>query len=214
MVLLRTPCTVLSFWGVIKQLSLSLRVMWSTFHFIYRLVMFTTLSAVRTVMLLYQLGFWLFQRVRVPYFIILVANYFVGDRKYDNDVPFRKFKRQLFHASISAILEPLRAAMERPVVRRCPDGHYRRVIFDLAAYIADYPEQVLLAGVVQNWCAKYVLIQSLSYSLIIIFTVGVLLFPTTLMVQVVAELENSQKNLWIHGTHKSSGMSMGLTTMY
>ncbi len=35
--------------------------------------------------------------------------------------------------------------MTTPVVRQCPDGHYRRVIFDIGPFIADYPEQVLLA---------------------------------------------------------------------
>lgn len=47
--------------------------------------------------------------------------------------------------------------MTTPVVLRCPDGHFRRVIFDLAAFIADYPEQVYLAGTVQGWCPKFVL---------------------------------------------------------
>jgi hypothetical protein len=46
--------------------------------------------------------------------------------------------------------------MTNPVVRRCPDSHYRRVIFDLAAFIADYPEQVYLSGVVQGWCPRLV----------------------------------------------------------
>ncbi|KAF8834044.1 hypothetical protein BDN67DRAFT_915727 [Paxillus ammoniavirescens] len=77
-----------------------------------------------------------------------------AERKYDNDPAFCKFKRQLYHCSISAILQSLKAGMTTPVIRRCPDGHYRRVIYDLAAYIADYPEQVLLAGIVQNWCPK------------------------------------------------------------
>ncbi|KAG2132998.1 hypothetical protein DEU56DRAFT_914025 [Suillus clintonianus] len=77
-----------------------------------------------------------------------------ADRKYDNDVHFRTFKRQLYHSSIAAILQPLRAPMTTPIVRQCPDGHFRRVIYDLAAFIADYPEQVMLAGIVQNWCAK------------------------------------------------------------
>lgn len=80
----------------------------------------------------------------------------IGDRKFDNDVPFRKFKRQLYHSSIAAILRTLGPAMTTLVVRQCPDGHWRRVIYDLAAFIADYPEQVLLAGIVQNWCPKYV----------------------------------------------------------
>ncbi|KAI9431608.1 hypothetical protein H4582DRAFT_2084787 [Lactarius indigo] len=44
--------------------------------------------------------------------------------------------------------------MTTPVVRRCPDGHFRRVIFDLIAFIADYPEQVMLTGIIQGWCPK------------------------------------------------------------
>jgi hypothetical protein len=61
----------------------------------------------------------------------------------------------MYHDTIATILRPLKSAMKTPVIRRCPDGHLRRVIYDLAAYIADYPEQVYLAGVVQNWCPKY-----------------------------------------------------------
>ncbi|KAJ3513069.1 hypothetical protein NMY22_g15152 [Coprinellus aureogranulatus] len=77
-----------------------------------------------------------------------------SDRKYDNDVEFRKFKRVLYHKSITRILSSLRPGMTEPVVLRCPDGHYRRVIFELASFIADYPEQVTLAGVVQGWCTR------------------------------------------------------------
>ena len=39
---------------------------------------------------------------------------------------------------------------------QCSDGHYRRVIWGIGPYIADYPEQALLACIVQNWCAKCV----------------------------------------------------------
>jgi hypothetical protein len=46
--------------------------------------------------------------------------------------------------------------LTQPVIRRCPDGHFRRVIYDLIAFIADYPEQVTLAGIIQGWCAKLV----------------------------------------------------------
>ena len=46
--------------------------------------------------------------------------------------------------------------MITPVVRRCPDGHFRHVIFDLINFIADYPEQVMLTGIVQGWCPKQV----------------------------------------------------------
>jgi Plavaka transposase len=75
-----------------------------------------------------------------------------GDCKYDNNTEFRKFKRRLYHASLTRILQPLGHGMSRPGVYRCPDGHFQRVIFDLATFIADYPEQVALAGTVQGWC--------------------------------------------------------------
>ena len=44
--------------------------------------------------------------------------------------------------------------MEKPEVVHCPDGHYRRAIYGIGPYIADYPEQVLLACIVQNWCGQ------------------------------------------------------------
>jgi len=77
-----------------------------------------------------------------------------GDRRYDDDLAFRRFKRQMYHDTIAAILSPLKSGMIVPVIRRCPDGHFRRVIYDLASYIADYPEQIYLAAVVQYWCPK------------------------------------------------------------
>lgn len=85
---------------------------------------------------------------------------FLAARKEDNDATFRSFKKKLYHASISAILQPVKPAMMTPVVRRCPDGHWRRVIYDLAAFIADYPEQVMLSGIVQGWCSKYVVVSN------------------------------------------------------
>lgn len=85
------------------------------------------------------------------------ADIVLDDRKDDNDVAFRKFKRQLYHSSIEMILSALKAGMTVAVILRCPDGHFRCVIYDLAAYIADYPEQVYLAGIVQGWCPRYVI---------------------------------------------------------
>lgn len=64
------------------------------------------------------------------------------------------FCHQLFHSSLGTILEPLRLAMTTPEVTQCPDGYFRRVIYGLGPYIADYPEQALLASVVQGWCPK------------------------------------------------------------
>ena len=44
--------------------------------------------------------------------------------------------------------------MEKPEVVHYRDGHYRRTIYGLGPYIADYPEQVLLACIVQGWCPR------------------------------------------------------------
>ncbi|KAI5994569.1 hypothetical protein F5J12DRAFT_907243 [Pisolithus orientalis] len=44
--------------------------------------------------------------------------------------------------------------MMTPEVLHCPDGHVHRIIYGLGPYIADYPEQVLLACIVQNWCGQ------------------------------------------------------------
>jgi len=77
-----------------------------------------------------------------------------ADQKYKDDDKFRMFRCQLFHSSLSTILKPLQTAMTTPEVTQCPDGHFRRVIYGLGPYIADYPEQALLASVVQGWCPK------------------------------------------------------------
>lgn len=74
------------------------------------------------------------------------------ERKHKKDPVLRKFRRQLFHASLSAILQPLKPGMTTPEITRCPDGHLRKVIYGLGPYIADYPEQVLAACIVQGWC--------------------------------------------------------------
>ncbi|KAM5535294.1 hypothetical protein V8D89_010979 [Ganoderma adspersum] len=46
----------------------------------------------------------------------------------------------------------LKPGMLVPEVVRCPDGHFRRVIWGIGPYVADYPEQVLVANIVQGWC--------------------------------------------------------------
>ncbi|KAI0632415.1 hypothetical protein C8Q77DRAFT_1218797 [Trametes polyzona] len=76
------------------------------------------------------------------------------DRQYTGDAQFRRFRRQLFHTSLHTILQSLRPGMTTPEVVRCADNHYRHMIYGLGPYIADYPEQVLLACIVQGWCAK------------------------------------------------------------
>ncbi|KAG1830978.1 hypothetical protein DFJ58DRAFT_719599 [Suillus subalutaceus] len=67
---------------------------------------------------------------------------------------YRKYHWQLFHSSISKILENLRPGMTKPEVVRFGDGHYQRVIYGLGPYIADYEEQVLLVCIVRSWCPR------------------------------------------------------------
>lgn len=44
--------------------------------------------------------------------------------------------------------------MEEAEIVRYGDGYYRRTIYGLGPYIADYPEQCLLGCIVQNWCGR------------------------------------------------------------
>jgi len=84
------------------------------------------------------------------YFILICLN--VADEAPKNDLAFHCFCCQLFHSSIAAVLDSLKPYMTVPAVTLCPDGHFHWVIYGLGPYIADYPEQVLLTGLVQGWC--------------------------------------------------------------
>ena len=70
----------------------------------------------------------------------------------------------MFHASLVEILRTLKPGMSMPEVVKCPDGHFQRGIWGLGPYIADYPEQVLLTCIVQNWCPKYVTFLSTDFT--------------------------------------------------
>ncbi|KAJ8473947.1 hypothetical protein ONZ51_g7542 [Trametes cubensis] len=70
-------------------------------------------------------------------------------RQFNDDAKFRKFRRQLFHTSISRILSSLKDYMESPDVVLCND---RKCYAFERPYIADYPEQALLTSIVQGWC--------------------------------------------------------------
>ncbi|KAH7930534.1 hypothetical protein BV22DRAFT_1191146 [Leucogyrophana mollusca] len=76
------------------------------------------------------------------------------NRQYTNDDDFRTFRRHLFHSSLSHILRSLTPAMTQPEIVRFGDGHFRRVVYGLGPYIADYEEQAILAAIVRNWCPK------------------------------------------------------------
>ncbi|KAJ6591937.1 hypothetical protein B0H10DRAFT_1925050 [Mycena sp. CBHHK59/15] len=75
-------------------------------------------------------------------------------RQYAGSKEFRKFRRQLFHSSIARILQPLKPYMTKTRITRCADGHFRRAIYGLGPYIANYPEQALLTCIVQGHCPR------------------------------------------------------------
>ncbi|KAH6904046.1 hypothetical protein BKA70DRAFT_1373674 [Coprinopsis sp. MPI-PUGE-AT-0042] len=75
-------------------------------------------------------------------------------KDHAEDPHFRKFRRQLFHTSLRYILSSLKPYMSTPRVTKFGDGHYRRVVYGIGPYIADYPEQALLSCIVQGWCPK------------------------------------------------------------
>ncbi len=89
--------------------------------------------------------------------VAITENVHPVDKEHKQDVRFRKFSRQLIHTALSQILQPLKPEMTKPEIVHCPDWHYRKAVFGLGPYIADYPEQCTIACIVQGWCPKYVL---------------------------------------------------------
>jgi Plavaka transposase len=149
-------CLSQSFLVATKQLFLSQQVTQNIGHCMPQLAIFTIMSGVRMVQGFPLSPFWLSRRVSVLIHsdLICTPDIHLAIKADANSVDFRQFRRKLFHVSLSTILESLRPGETTPEVFRCSDGHYRRVIWGLGPYIADYPEQALLACIVQNWCAK------------------------------------------------------------
>ncbi|KAG1787529.1 uncharacterized protein HD556DRAFT_1434418 [Suillus plorans] len=83
-----------------------------------------------------------------------VHRFLAMPKMHAEDPKFRKFRRQLFHSSLSKILQPLKPGMTKPEVARFGDGHFCHVVYGLGPYITDYEEQVLLGCIVKRWCAR------------------------------------------------------------
>jgi Plavaka transposase len=102
----------------------------------------------------HQLPYFPSRKVRhFLYRCIFTKQRTTASKKHRKSATFQTFCRQLYHACLTRVFSSLRPSMTTPEVARCPDGHYRCIIFSLGPYIADYPEQVWLAGIVQHWCA-------------------------------------------------------------
>ncbi|KAG1786219.1 uncharacterized protein HD556DRAFT_1434810 [Suillus plorans] len=95
-----------------------------------------------------------------------VVSVATATKEHNDDIKYRNFRQQLFQRSLAKIFESVKPFMENFDVTRFLDGHYRRTVYGLGPYIADYPEQILLSGVVQNWCPRShteLLIKQLTY---------------------------------------------------
>ncbi|QRV92599.1 hypothetical protein RhiJN_20617 [Ceratobasidium sp. AG-Ba] len=69
-----------------------------------------------------------------------------------DDDEHRRMKAELIHRSMETMLRPLKAASEKGVDMWCADGRLRRVFPMVAAYIADWPEQNLMACTSEGSC--------------------------------------------------------------
>ncbi|KAF8600368.1 hypothetical protein BDV93DRAFT_418149, partial [Ceratobasidium sp. AG-I] len=63
----------------------------------------------------------------------------------EDDEERRRMKADLIHRSMEKMVEPLKEASEEGVEMSCPDGRLRCVYPRIAAYLADWPEQNLMA---------------------------------------------------------------------
>ena len=91
---------------------------------------------------------------RISSFVVITKQLSIASKRQAKRPEFQRFVRQVYHMCLARIFAPLKAGMTTPEVVRCPDGHFRRAIYSLGPYIADYPEQVWLSGIVQGWCPK------------------------------------------------------------
>jgi Plavaka transposase len=78
--------------------------------------------------------------------LLLIHQSYLAIREFRDDGGFHKFHHQLLHLSLAKILESLKPGMTTPEVVHFSDGHFRKVIYGLGPYIADYLEQALLCS--------------------------------------------------------------------
>jgi hypothetical protein len=77
----------------------------------------------------------------------------IATKKHWKNPKYQVFCRQMYHACLAQLFQPLKAGMMVPEIVRCPDGHFHQAVYGLG-HIADYPEQAWLAAIVQGWCLK------------------------------------------------------------
>jgi hypothetical protein len=124
---------------------------------------------------------------------------------------FLRFRKQLYHTCLAHILKPLCEYMEKPDVALCPDGHYRKVIYSIGPWTADYPEQVWLSGIVQNWCPKFVVSAWRSLHMLI-FIADVMLSHPNSNAKDTCDCKNIVNVYWRSLTRNNCGTCLASTT--
>ncbi|KIM44286.1 hypothetical protein M413DRAFT_58649, partial [Hebeloma cylindrosporum] len=76
------------------------------------------------------------------------------DRTKMTDIEHRSRGQRVFHESMRTVLEPLIAAGNQGVDMVGSDGAWRKVFPILTCYVADYPEQCLVACTKYGTCVK------------------------------------------------------------
>src|ERR1700679_41911 len=136
-------CSSLLFLEAIKRPSLSQLAKSSIGRFMVQSATSTTMSGGAMVQGSCLLAFYQFQKVSctLPAYDseMIFDLFFLAEKEHASSVAFRVFRRKLFHTSLSLILQSLRPGETTPEVYRCPDQHFRRVIWGIGPYIADYP---------------------------------------------------------------------------
>lgn len=77
-----------------------------------------------------------------------------GLDEIENDTERSHANWQLFHDCVRRMLFPLKKSGEEGRNMLCGDGYTRKVFPIIAAYVADYPEQCLVACCKSNTCPK------------------------------------------------------------
>ncbi|KAG1834004.1 hypothetical protein DFJ58DRAFT_719386 [Suillus subalutaceus] len=83
-----------------------------------------------------------------------IGNIHNTTKEHNDDTKYRNFRWQLFQHSLAKIFKSVKPFMETFDVTHFPDGHFRRTMYGLGPYIANYPEQLIISGIVQNWCPR------------------------------------------------------------
>ena len=124
-------------------------------HCIYPMGWFIIMFIVHIAMLFPWLDFCLSQKaLTCTSFVSDTDKAITADRDHQNSPEFCEFCCHLFHDSLWQILVSLKDGMQTSEVVLYADRHYHRTIYGLGPYIADCPEQVLLAYIVQEWCCR------------------------------------------------------------